>query len=74
MLKKGVVTAAAQAASVLLTHNVSFELIAKFTEVICHFNLIIITGHCVAKHICGSLAESKENVPVLLVQNFLQQQ
>lgn len=63
MLKKGVIIAvyiaAAQTAPVLLIQNVSFELIAKFTEVIWHFILIIITGHSVPKCVCGSIAECK---------------
>lgn len=78
MLKKEIIIAvyiaAAQTASVFLTQNVPYWITAKCTEDIWLFIPIIITGHYVLKSVCGSTAECKQKIQILLLQNFLQQQ
>lgn len=54
--------AAVQTASVFLIQNVPYWIIAKCTENIWHFILIIITGHCVPKSVCGSMAECRQKI------------
>lgn len=69
MLKKRVITAVYIAnphtTSLLLTQNVSYELDAKFMEVMWHFILFIITGHYASpKCVCVSMAQHKLNIGV----------
>lgn len=64
---------AVQTASVFLIQNVPYWVIAKCTEAIWHF-ILIITGHCVPKSVCGSVAECEQKIQILLLQHFLQQQ
>lgn len=66
--------AAVQTASAFLTQNVPHWIIAKCTEDIWHLILIIITGCYVPKFVGESVAQCKQKIQILLLQNFLQQQ